>query len=90
MLALSDSNTISVSPSSTVSPTETETSITSTSDASPISGTFTFKSLISQGPYANSGLSLLISMPKSLMALVTTAGLISPFSAKAFNAATTM
>ena len=41
MDALSDSRTISVSPSATVSPTETATSITVTPSALPVSGTTT-------------------------------------------------
>ena len=57
MLALSDSNTISVSPS-TVSPTETDL-ITSTSDASPDIRDLYVQITHLQGPYANSVLSLL-------------------------------
>ena len=92
--ALSVSRTIKESPSATVSPTATHSSITSTSFAPPRSGIVTLIfaiiafSLMSD--YSKTGLVLLLSMLNFLMALLTSAGFTTPSSASALSAATTM
>ena len=92
--ALSVSRTIKESPSATVSPTATHSSITSTSFAPPRSGIVTLIfaiiafSLLSD--YSKTGLVLLLSMLNFLMALLTSAGFTTPSSASALSAATTM